>query len=284
MPELITRDGGQISSLNFMRLVKRAISDGIIDGCAISKSGSEIYIKSGHIVACGALVEVEDMSVKVSSSGELILRISMDGEKQAQIIARTSSNLTQQDLTNGGKTYETRLATYTYGSGSITQLTVGSGSSSQPSGSPSGGTSSGGGTTSSSASGILTSKVSSTVSSPTVHYSAKYSATREGSALSVDLTFIAWLNSSASNLGTGSKLTIYARVNNGAWKSVVIKNTSASWSGTSEHSAVLSLTATSSTNTVTVDFYVTRSGSTYSGTAGNLGSAGSPKSYTINLT
>lgn len=131
-------------------------------------------------------------------------------------------------------------------------------------------------------SGILVEKVSSTVSSPSVHYSARYEASKNGSNLSVKLTFAAWLNSGGSKLGTGAKLTVFARINGGAWQSVVIKKTSESWSGTSQHSAALTLT-TASSGTATVEFYVTRNGSTYSGTAGNLASAASPKEYTVKM-
>ena len=134
-----------------------------------------------------------------------------------------------------------------------------------------------------SASGTLMSKVSSTVARPTVNYSATYAATRNGTALTVNLTFAAWLNSSASSLGTGVKLTVYARVKGGAWSSAVIKNTSVSWSGTTRHSANLSLSGTISGSSATVEFYVTRSGSTYGGTAGTLGSASKPKSYSFNI-
>ena len=94
----------------------------------------------------------------------------------------------------------------------------------------------------------------------------------------------AWLNSSASSLGTGVKLTVYARVKgSSSWASAVIKTASASWSGTTRHSANLSLSGTISGSSATVEFYVTRSGSTYGGTAGTLGSASKPKSYTFNI-
>lgn len=134
--------------------------------------------------------------------------------------------------------------------------------------------------------GTLTSKVSSTVSSPTVNYSATYTATRASTstaAVSVDLTFSAWLGSSGSKLGTGIKLTVFARLNGGAWKSVVIKNTSASWSGTTKHTANLTLTGSAPANTAKIEFYVSRTGSTYSGSAGILGSAANPLRYTVSL-
>lgn len=133
----------------------------------------------------------------------------------------------------------------------------------------------------------LISKISSTAGSPTVNYSATYTATRATSTtanVSVTLSFKGWLNSSASNLGNGIKLTVYARMNGGAWSSAVLKTTSQAWSGTTQHTAnniVLSGSATS--NKAKIEFYVTRSGSTYGGSAGNLGSASKPKSYTATL-
>lgn len=134
--------------------------------------------------------------------------------------------------------------------------------------------------------GTMTSKVSSTVASPTVHYSAAYTATRSSDSsktLSVKLDFAGWLSSSASKLGTGIKLTIYARINSGTWQSAVLKSTSATWSGTTKHTASLTLSASTTTSTAKIEWYVSRTGSTYSGTAGTLGSAGSPKSYTITV-
>lgn len=211
----------------------------------------------------------------------------------------SAPTLTQSTLRNKGDINQVELFRLTLDGTSLAQITQtaaslggssgNAGTSSSGAGTSSGGASSGsssGGNSSSGSSpatfsGVLTSKVSSTVSSPTVNYSAKYTATKSSSAWSVKLTFAAWLNSSGSTLGTGIKLTVYARLNGGAWQSVVIKNTSTSWSGTSEHNASLTLSSNTTASTATVEFYVTRSGSTFNGTAGNLGSSSSPKSYTI---
>ena len=133
----------------------------------------------------------------------------------------------------------------------------------------------------------LVSKISSTAGSPTVNYSATYTATRATSTtanVSVTLSFKGWLNSSASSLGNGIKLTVYARMNGGAWSSAVLKNTSQTWSGTTQHTANnIVLTGSAASNKAKIEFYVTRSGSTYGGSAGNLGSASKPKSYTATL-
>lgn len=128
-------------------------------------------------------------------------------------------------------------------------------------------------------------KVSSTVSSPTVNYSATYTATRSNNsttAVSVALTFSAWLNSGGF-LGTGHKLTIYVRLNGGTWQHVVIKSNDASWRTTTKHTANVTLTGNIAKNSTKIDFYVTRAGSRENGSAGKLGSASSPKSYTANL-
>ena len=276
MPTLVTKNGGQMSSLNFMRIVKKAISDGIVDGCSVTKSGAVINVTEGHIIACGALVEVEATSFTVSANGELILRIDLTSETPAQLITRAPTTLTQQDLTIGGTVYEFRLAKYTFSSGSVTGISNAEDSTPSSSGQNSG-------NSTSSKNGTVVSKISSTASSPAVNYSSTYESTKNGTALNVKLSFSAWLNSSGSSLGTGIKLTVFARLNSGEWSSSVIKESNASWSGTSHHSTSISLSASSSGSTATVEFYVTRSGSSYSGSAGTLGSASSPKTYTINI-
>lgn len=123
---------------------------------------------------------------------------------------------------------------------------------------------------------------SSTVSSPTVYYSGSYSWQKSGNNLSVSVTFAAWI-SSASKLGNGIKLTVYARLNGGAWTPAVIKSNDAVWKNSSaKHYASVSLTGTAKA-TNTIEWYVTRAGSSYCGTAGNLGSSKKPKIHTFGL-
>lgn len=143
--------------------------------------------------------------------------------------------------------------------------------SSGGSGGGSGGGDSGGG------SGVLFSDLKSTVSSPTVHYSCEYEVTGSG----VTLSLKGWLNSSASSLGNGIRLTVFARLNGGAWASTVIKATNTAWRGTGKHSASLSVSGKASGKTK-IELYVTRSGSSYSGSAGSIGSAKKPKIFYFN--
>ncbi len=135
--------------------------------------------------------------------------------------------------------------------------------------------------------GIFTDKITSTASSPHVNYSAAYTATRNDpsdKAVRVVLTCIGWLPSSASRLGSGIKLTVCARLNGGEWQSAVMKSTSAVWNGSSaKHAAVIELSGNVPSGSAKIEWYVTRSGSTYGGSAGILGSASRPKQYTAAL-
>ena len=134
--------------------------------------------------------------------------------------------------------------------------------------------------------GTLTERVSSTVSSPAVHYSAAYTATRAGNSnrsMSVKLSFEAWLNASSSALGAGIQLTVFARIDGGPWQSVVLKNGAAVWGGTDRHSASLTLTVSSTESAAAVEWYVSRDGSAYSGLAGTLASATRPLSGSAEL-
>lgn len=138
-------------------------------------------------------------------------------------------------------------------------------------------------------SGTLTSKISSTASTPTVNYAVTYNITPSGYAdneVAINLTFKSWLNSSTSKLGTGIKLTAFVRVNDEYYERffepVVLKSTTDVWNGTDTHSASITIYTTHD-SLAQIEFYVSRTGSTYSGTAGILGSESSPKSYTITV-
>ena len=133
--------------------------------------------------------------------------------------------------------------------------------------------------------GSLCEDVKSPYSGPYVHYSCAYTSSRasaSASAFTVTLNFKAWLNSSASKLGTGIALTIHARISGGSWKTVTVKSRSDSWSGTGKHAAsAMTLTGDSTAGKATVEFYVTRDDG--GGNAGKLGTASSPKKYAAKL-
>ena len=121
---LITKNGGALSSGNFMALIKSTLADGIISGCSITANGASITVAAGRIVAGGALVEVESTVVSASSAGELVLRIDTSGEGTASILARTAVTLTKQDITGAGTVYEVQIATFGFTSGAVSGLSV----------------------------------------------------------------------------------------------------------------------------------------------------------------
>lgn len=133
--------------------------------------------------------------------------------------------------------------------------------------------------------GTLVNDVKSPYSSPYVHYSAAYSSSRtDGNQkdFSVTLNFRAWLNSSASVLGTGIILRIFARLSGGEWQSVTVKQSADSWSGTAKHSAQpITLTGSSAAEKITVEFYAARADS--GGNAGRLGTRAAPRKYSASL-
>ena len=125
-------------------------------------------------------------------------------------------------------------------------------------------------------SGVLFRDLKSTVSRPTVHYSGSYEVT----ASVVILTFKGWLASSAGWLGNGIQLTVFARLNGGEWHSALLKPSASVWNDGTKHAASLTLSGEVS-GRAKIELYVTRTGSGYGGSAGNLGSAKSPKRFMI---
>lgn len=134
-------------------------------------------------------------------------------------------------------------------------------------------------------SGTLVNDVKSPYAGPYVHYSCTYTAERADSAsanVSVTLNFKAWLNSSASKLGTGIVLYLYARLSGGSWTRVTVKSSSASWGGTTKRDVpAVTLTGHSTGDKINVEFYVVRGDS--GGNSGKLGTKSSPKSYNAKL-
>lgn len=134
--------------------------------------------------------------------------------------------------------------------------------------------------------GILTSRTDATASHPVVRYAVRYEAERKketAAEVSLRLHFAAWMSSSNALLGTGIQLTVFARVSGDAWHSVTLKSGSASWRGTTAHGADLLLPVSTRDKSVRVEWYVSRAGSTYKGTAGAVGSAAKPKVHTAAL-
>lgn len=132
----------------------------------------------------------------------------------------------------------------------------------------------------------LTSDIVSTISTPSVHYAASYTAARvtlNDAAVSVKMDFTAWLNANKSILDTGVKLTVFARINGDVWRTAVLKKLTDYWKDTTRHTVSLTLSADTTDEAADIEFYISRTGSRHSGSAGILGSAANPLRYTVSL-
>lgn len=129
---------------------------------------------------------------------------------------------------------------------------------------------------------IITSKISSTVANPIVNYSVLYNSEKNiGEGVAVTLDFTSWLEK--DSLGTGVKLTVFAKLNDGEWRSVVLKENSEAWRDTRAHTSSLTLSSSIYSSITNLDFYISRVGSTASGLAGIIGDLYNPVRYSLRV-
>ena len=125
MINILQFDGSTVSSADDAAIYRTALSDGIINGCNVSHSGANINISAGRVLMCGrtAKFEAEQIQASLIASGELIIKIDMEGSTPAEWITRQPQDLTQQDINNGGTIYEIQIATYTADESGIKSIT-----------------------------------------------------------------------------------------------------------------------------------------------------------------
>lgn len=108
--------------------------------------------------------------------------------------------------------------------------------------------------------------------SPAMNYKVAYSISGDGGYY---FTITSYMNSSSSFFGTGYSLTAYLTVG-GYTSSVVLKTTSDSWSGTTQHTATGTVYAGYSTAARTVTFSVARESG-----GGDTGELAANSNYTV---
>lgn len=130
---------------------------------------------------------------------------------------------------------------------------------------------------------ILSNKISSTVSNPIVNYSVSYQSEKtQNDGVTVKVRFTGWLDT-GTILGQGIRLTALARINDGNWKSVSIKDNTEVWNNTSLHTSEITLSSPVYSTVLNLDFYITRNGSTMSGLAGVIRDSYNPVKYFITI-
>lgn len=130
--------------------------------------------------------------------------------------------------------------------------------------------------------GIIAESICSAEPASAIYYSVNYTAERASEGIVyITLNFSEWQKLAGSYLGVGSKLTIFARANGGEWKSTVLKDSSVAWNSTTRGTALITLSADTKSSLVSIDFYITCSGSSFGSKVGEIGTASSPYNYKI---
>ena len=117
----------------------RVLSDGIVDGCAMSAAGSTLHLTAGRLIACGregGIASALDIPIAGASSGyaRLVLSVDMSASasasdfKQVRLDVEYSAtlggfeDLTQDDINNGGTLYQMVLCVMSLGAAGITGI------------------------------------------------------------------------------------------------------------------------------------------------------------------
>ena len=120
-------------------LFRALVSDGIYDGCSITTLGSTLKLAAGRLVACGRCARVptdQDIAVTGASSGyaRLVLTIDLSASNTGTVFQQVKldveyaatlggfDSLTQQDLQNGGTTYQIVICVVSLAAAGITGI------------------------------------------------------------------------------------------------------------------------------------------------------------------
>ena len=122
------------------QMFSAVMADGILNGCAVTGSGTNVNLAAGAMIIKGRLIEVPSTVTEATSptysSGYGRVKVCIDTtntstslvNQQAYIDTEYSSSetfpaLTQQDLNGSGPLYEVELAIVRYSGGSIAEVT-----------------------------------------------------------------------------------------------------------------------------------------------------------------
>lgn len=115
----VTFEGQHIAPSDDGSVWASGLTDGILSGCALTKSGATLSIAAGKIVAAGRVARVDNARNLTLSGGTyyrlvLTIDLSKTAEEQVALDIQASSSqafppLTQDDINNGGTKYQTEI-------------------------------------------------------------------------------------------------------------------------------------------------------------------------------
>lgn len=135
----LTFDKRAVLSRNDARFIEKLYPDGILHGCAMTYSGKDLSISTGHIIAKGRLVEIisETSTTNTTSANgygrlKLVLDLSIAASKEtftqhrlewAYAATNSFAALTKNDINDGTNTlYEIELCRVKFTSSNITSV------------------------------------------------------------------------------------------------------------------------------------------------------------------
>ena len=133
----ITFDGQNVSPKDDGALYQAHYGDGIIDGCAMTLSGDDLVIQSGHIIACGRQCKVDgattvDLSTRTLSTGYIQVILNYDlsqaegnqwYESFVESATTTFPALTTGNINGTDTLYQLELAVIQISGGNLTAIT-----------------------------------------------------------------------------------------------------------------------------------------------------------------
>ena len=129
----VTFEGEHIAPSHDAAAWRSCLTDGILDGCAMSYSGNTLTIGAGRLVACGRVAHIRQQGdLAIGTSTEYVrvvltinLNLSGDNRTSTNPEGRSASNLwtnlTKDDINNGGTKYQMVVCIIRPGTGIIWQ-------------------------------------------------------------------------------------------------------------------------------------------------------------------
>lgn len=137
----IVFDNQTMTPKAFARALEMCLTDGVLQGCAVTSSGTNVTVGAGYLMVKGRIIQVTTAATEATSptyaNGYGRLKLSLDLSQtssstinhQAAISVEYASSedgfsaLTQNDINGSGTLYEVALAVFKYSSSVISQLT-----------------------------------------------------------------------------------------------------------------------------------------------------------------
>ncbi len=137
----ITFNNQSFNPKNDGRIYEKIYGDCILSGCALTHSGTDIYMAVGDMIVGGRLINVNSAATIATSAtypngyGRLKISIDLERTSSAEVNQQAAvdieyaatnafADLTQGDINGSDTLYEAELAIVKFASGNVSEITV----------------------------------------------------------------------------------------------------------------------------------------------------------------